>query len=160
LGPLSYWKIIDAPAETCEQDAILIFAAKPTGTVSAIEVSVQGYYRGTFDPDVFGYGELTADWTAESYLVAGQYEIDEGAGFTIRELSNLRTISATEGGFQRGRFMLYIETWDTTLEKFVGEFISFKYCTPNEDGTYTVSHLIRGVHNTPIQSYHAGDRFG
>jgi hypothetical protein len=136
LPDIQYADIKDAPPESVlNQRAVLCFAAYPKGFVQFMTAS-DGISGESIDLPQCYLGALTAPYGITD-------DMDEGVGFNVQPLSDMWDVALTDAGFQRLKGFAYIGD----------ELIGYQFRTSQTDGSYTVTHIMRGLMNTVKTSH-------
>ena len=151
VGSITRVRTWDAYQEMIFRSGIFLAYDKPSGNAIGVKVFINGEYRATLPPDVFGYATLRAIYPKGSFE-NNVKEIDDEIGFVINPVSNIRPINATREKLQRLGFVVAVGS-DTAG----WEFMAFQNLIDNGDGTYTIKNIIRGLMNTPIRDHNPGE---
>jgi hypothetical protein len=141
LPDIQYTNVKDAPAESVlNERAVLCFAAYPEGFVQFMTASDGISGQSVNVPQCY-LGTLTAPYGITD-------DMDEGEGFVIQPLTDMWNVALTDAGFQRLKGVAYIED----------ELIAYQFRDSQTDGSYTVTHIMRGLMNTEKKVHPANAR--
>lgn len=151
VGAISRIHVWDAFPEQLTSSGVFFAFDKPLGTATGVRVFINEELRATLSPDLWGYGTLAGTYSQGDFA-NNIKEIDDGAGFIINPVNNIKPISATREKLQRLGFVIAVgndtQGW---------EFMAFQNLIDNGDGTYTIKNIIRGLLDTQIRTHYDGE---
>ncbi|WP_052435392.1 phage tail protein [Sulfurospirillum cavolei] len=138
IGELLYYTVKNAKPEMSSVRAVIPIAVYPSGYVQTMSVK-DGTTGADVEIESWGYATLK-----NAYPITDV--VDLSTGFYVTPIANVWNASGTRAGWQRLKFVAYIED----------EQICYQYRQLQEDGSYYCDQIIRGLNNTAIVEHPIG----
>jgi hypothetical protein len=138
IGELLYYTVKNAKPEMSSDRAVIPIVVYPSGYVQTMSVK-DGTTGAEVNVDGWGYATLKT-----AYPITDVLDLD--TGFYITPIANIWNASGTRAGWQRLKFVAFIED----------EQICYQYRQLQEDGSYYCDQIIRGLNNTAIVAHPVG----
>lgn len=138
ISEFEYISAISTTAEMGFEQGVLPLMTKPKGFIQGVKVK-DGLSGDTVNGQFFDLGELTKDFDITE-------EMGDDLSFEVKQITKFSQLKATRAGYQRLKFVCLIDN----------EFINYQFRLLQDDGTFKVKTLMRGLTGTKIASHKKG----
>ena len=138
-GIINNVKIIDSYQEINKNPSFIALYTDPTGYAYGVKVYVNGDLKKILPVNIYALGTLVNN------IPSYDRPVDRQTQIVVQNVQDIKSVALTEQSWQKLANSMLIDN----------EIIVFKDCQDNNDGTFTVSNLIRGIHDTQITSHTA-----